>query len=173
MPDPLRRLLAGDAVAVAPLLLNKLLVHGPCTGRIIEVEAYRGDDPASHSFRGQVTATNALIGGFVVQGAARKRLLIRAVGPTLTEMGIAGALSDPTLAIFSTTALVATNDRWGDENDGQVLEMARKRANAFPLIPDSEDAAVLVTLPAGAYTVEVKGKDATEGIVWLEIHDLP
>lgn len=57
-----RALLSGDAPEVAPLLLNKLLVHGPCVGRIVEVEAYRQDDPASHTHHGP-TARNAVMFG--------------------------------------------------------------------------------------------------------------
>jgi DNA-3-methyladenine glycosylase len=57
-----RRLLEGDSPDVAPLLLNKLLIHGDCIGRITEVEAYRQDDPASHTFNGPTKRNMVMFG---------------------------------------------------------------------------------------------------------------
>jgi hypothetical protein len=119
------------------------------------------------------TGDGVLIGGFVVQGPAYKRMLIRAVGPTLSVFGVGNALRDPVLTIYSGQTIVATNDRWEIGSDSAAVVKASTVAGAFNLANGSEDAALLLTLPPGAYTVEVRGKNSLEGVALLEIYDVP
>jgi hypothetical protein len=119
------------------------------------------------------TGDGVLIGGFVVQGPAYKRMLIRAVGPTLTAFGLGDALLDPVLTIHSGQQVVATNDRWEAAENASAIIAASTTAGAFTLASNSEDAAMLITLPPGAYTVEVKGKGNSEGVALLEIYEVP
>jgi hypothetical protein len=119
------------------------------------------------------TGDGVLIGGFVVQGPAYKRMLIRAVGPTLSAFGVPGALADPILTVYSGQQVVAQNDRWETGENVTAVAAATKSAGAFALAGNSEDAAMLITLPPGAYTVEVKGKQDTEGVALLEIYEVP
>jgi hypothetical protein len=114
-----------------------------------------------------------LIGGFVVQGPAYKRMLIRGIGPTLAAFGVGNALTDTVLTIYSGQQIVAMSDRWESSENLPALVAASKTAGAFALAAGSEDAALLITLPPGAYTVEVKGKDGAEGVALLEIYEVP
>ena len=126
------------------------------------------------STRAQVrTGEGVLIGGFVVSGPAYKRMLIRAVGPTLAGFGVSGALADPVLTVYSGQSVVATNDRWEEAENATAVVNASRSAGAFALAANSQDAAMLVTLPPGAYTVEVKGKADGEGVALLEIYEVP
>lgn len=126
------------------------------------------------STRARVRAGDGvLIGGFVVQGPAYKRMLIRGVGPTLSAFGLSDALADPVLTVYSGQTIVAANDKWQSTDNAAAVVAATKNAGAFALASDSEDAALLVTLPPGAYTVEVKGKGDTDGLALLEIYEVP
>jgi sugar lactone lactonase YvrE len=109
--------------------------------------------------------------GFVIDGAASKKLLIRAIGPGLVPLGVTGVLSDPKLSVFPAGKIVpaAGNDNWrGDA----ALANAFASASAFALPVASKDAALVVRLPAGAYTVMVSGVPYTSGRVLVEIYDL-
>jgi formylglycine-generating enzyme required for sulfatase activity len=116
------------------------------------------------------TGSNILIAGFAVVGTGSKQLLIRAVGPTLTALGVAEVLQDPQLAIYgSNGALLASNDNWEAATANFFSQ-----AGAFPLQAGSRDAAVIVTLPAGSsYTAQVSGVNALTGEALVEIYELP
>jgi expansin (peptidoglycan-binding protein) len=116
----------------------------------------------------------ALIGGFVIQGPAYKRVLIRGIGPTLKVFGVAAALADPLLTIVnSSEAIVATNDTWSAGTATAALVAATASVGAFALVPGTEDAAILITLPPGAYTVKIEGKNGATGVALLEIYEVP
>jgi hypothetical protein len=118
-----------------------------------------------------------LIGGFVVSGPAPKDILVRGVGPALAGFGVTNALADPLLRIFSGRVLAAENDNWstpvGVPRAAAAGEIASAAAEvrAFPFAAGSSDAAVLVTLPPGAYTAVVEGARGTTGLGMIEAYE--
>ena len=134
------------------------------------------------STRGQVgTGENILIAGLVVQGQASRTLLIRGVGPTLTQFGVTGTLADPVIKVIdSSGATIATNDNWGDTTlaNGRAVtadevELAAGASGAFALAASSKDAALLITLVPGSYTIQVSGTNNTTGLALVEAYDVP
>ena len=99
-------------------------------------------------------------------------MLIRAVGPTLSAFGLSGVLADPVVNLYSGQTVLATNDDWSS-SDATVVGAAAKSVGAFELPSGSKDAAFLITLPPGGYTIEVTGKNDTEGVALLEIYEVP
>ena len=125
------------------------------------------------STRGFVgVGANALVAGFVLGGDNPKQLLIRAVGPGLAPFGLTGLLADPLLTVtpLGQDTPVAANDNWGNAAD---LAAAFSAVGAFGLPAGSKDAAVLVRLPPGGYTVTVSGLANTTGTALVEIYDVP
>ncbi len=127
---------------------------------------------ANISTRARVgTDSEVLILGYSVSGAAPKRLLIRAVGPGLAGFGVTDALADPTLAVLDRAANeVATNDNWGETPDAPALRQAMQEVGAFALADDSLDAAAVVELDPGSYTVRVSGVGSDTGVALVEIY---
>jgi hypothetical protein len=123
------------------------------------------------SARTQVgTGGDILIVGFNVGGTGTRRLLIRAVGPTLAAFGVTGTLADPKLDVFSGTTVVAANDNW----DAAVTPAALQTAvGAFALTANSRDAVVVANLAPGSYTAQVSGVNATTGVALVELYELP
>jgi hypothetical protein len=148
------------------------------------VEVYDADQPASGgngrlinlSVRAQVGLdANVLIPGLVVGAGASKTLLLRAVGPTLGEapFNVAGVLAQPVLTLFSGSLAVATNAAWNSAGNPAEIRTAARAVGAFPLPDGSRDSAMLVTLPAGAYTLQVAGANSTTGVALVEVYEVP
>ncbi|MDB6094488.1 MAG: repeat protein, partial [Verrucomicrobia bacterium] len=126
------------------------------------------------SARATMTNDNPLIAGFVVGGSTAKTLLIRAIGPYLTQFFGASAMADPKLDIIpggASTPLVS-NDNWGGS---PLITSAGNAVGAFPLsdTPSSKDAVLLVTLDPGIYSAKVLGVNGASGITLIEVYEIP
>jgi hypothetical protein len=124
------------------------------------------------STRGFVgSGEQALVPGFVIGGSAPKQLLIRAVGPGLAQFGVTGLLGDPQISLvpLGQDFAVAANDNWGGN---ATLLSAFNRAGAFALPAGSADAAIVIRLPPGGYTVVVSGVGNATGTALVEVYDL-
>ncbi len=120
------------------------------------------------STRGQVlSGDNVLIGGFIIQGPQSKQVIVRGIGPSLTALGIAGALPDPILQLFSGSTMIAENDDWR-------ADQAAVEATGVAPTNDAESA-IVRTLAPGAYTVVLLGKNVpggATGVALVDVYDL-
>jgi hypothetical protein len=109
------------------------------------------------------TGNNVLIGGFIITGTQSKKVIVRAIAPSLP---IPGVLADPTLELHDSTGqMLQSNDNWGDSaNKPEIL-------NSLPPTNDKESA-IIATLVPGAYTAIVSGVNGTTGIAVVEVYDL-
>lgn len=142
---------------------------------VLESRPYAAD-PArliNVSARGPVSSAAPLIGGFVLRGGGTRTLLIRAAGPALSAFGVAGPLAAPTVTVLAGDRIQATNTGWSSAPDPATLRAAAASVGAFPFPDGSRDSALLVTLPAGAYTAHAGTADGAGGTVLLEIYEVP
>ena len=120
------------------------------------------------------TGNNVLFAGFIVQGNAPKKVIIRSAGPSLTPFGITGALANPRLELHDVNSTIGTNDNWqttqlgGAITSDQVAEI--RSSGAAP--SDTEEPAIIATLQPGSYTAIVNGVGDTQGIATVELYDL-
>jgi hypothetical protein len=114
------------------------------------------------------TGNDILIAGFVIAGSGKHSVLLRGVGPGLThKFGLTGVLADPKLTLFNAqNQPIDTNDNWD-----ATLATTFSTLGAFDLAAGSKDAALLVELDAGVYTVQVQGADGGTGETLVEIYD--
>jgi PKD repeat protein len=146
---------------------------GVALTEIYDIDRKAGTRLINVSARMNVTAgEGTLIAGFVIVGNAPATVLIRGIGPTLSIFGVTGVLADPTISVFAGSARIATNDNWSTETaPATAITQASARSGAFALPVGSKDAALLLTLQPGTYTVQVTGVAATTGVALIEIYD--
>ena len=141
------------------------------TGTLINV--------ATRAFSG--AGERQLIGGFVIQGSAPKKMLLRASGPAIAAapFGVPGTLADPRLTLYTTDTSpprkLGENDNWGTALGGAAgpaeIAAAAALVGAFPWAAGSRDAALLATLAPGSYTVNVESADGGTGIALVEAYE--
>jgi hypothetical protein len=121
------------------------------------------------------TDDNVMIGGFIVQGAQPKRVIVRAIGPDLTQYGVSGPLADPTLELHNGTgALIASNDNWMTTIIGGIItrDQVQDIRNSGYAPSDPHDSAIIAELSPGNYTAIVRGVNNTTGVALVEVYDL-
>lgn len=143
------------------------------------IEAYEADETTTTgkfvniSTRAEVrTGADIMIAGFIIGGTTPKQVLIRASGPALADFGLTGTLADPVLTVTSSQGQLAQNDDWS-AGDQTAIDTAVAQTGAFAWKRDSKDAALVLTLPPGAYTALVRGKNETTGLALIEVYEVP
>jgi N-acetylneuraminic acid mutarotase len=121
------------------------------------------------------TGDNVMIGGFIVQGTGPKRVIIRAIGPGLTQYGVPNALANPRLELHDAAGtLIGSNDDWQHTIIGGVITRNQvsdiQNSGYAPVNP--AESAMIADLPPGNYTAIVRGVNDTTGVGLVEVYDL-
>lgn len=126
---------------------------------------------ANISTRGIVGVQDSImIAGFVITGDSPRTLLIRAVGKTLEQFNVAGVIGNPQVHIIRGQDIIDYFDDWKSESNHAEIASVSEDLGAFPLTSD-QDAAKLVTLDPGGYTVFISGVGGDTGIALAEVYD--
>jgi len=121
------------------------------------------------------TGDDVMIGGFIVQGTQPKNVIIRAIGPELSQYGVPNPLADPTLELHNGNgALIASNDNWQHTIIGGIVtqDQVQNIQNSGHAPGDASESAIIANLPPGNYTAIVRGVNNTTGVALVEVYDL-
>lgn len=119
------------------------------------------------STRGRVgTGDDVLIGGFIIQGTGPKKVIVRAIGPSLGAFGVSDALKNPALELFDGTGtVIATSDDWKEIQEQEIIDTGLAPTNAL-------ESAIVADLAPGSYTAIVSGSAGGTGVALVEVYDL-
>jgi hypothetical protein len=182
-----------DAAMVSSLSAGTYTVIASDTqnlGGAILAEAYDGNNGTAAqritclSARGYAYGTDkSLTAGFVISGSVPQRVVLRGVGPNMTFSGVATAATDTKLIVYnSKQQAIAVNDNWETQvtlTAGLSQADASELAATFPKVglanlkAGSKDAAILLTLPPGLYTLQVSGVNGASGDAMAEVYLVP
>ncbi len=121
------------------------------------------------------TGYNVVIGGFIVQGTQPKRVIIRALGPELSQYGVPNVLANPTLELHDGTgALIASNNNWATTIIGGIITSNQVHEIQVSGYAPSDpfESAIIADLAAGHYTAIVRGVNNMTGVALVEVYDL-
>ena len=121
------------------------------------------------------TGDSVMIGGFIVQGTGAKRVIVRAIGPELTQYGVPDPLANPTLELHNGSgALIGSNDDWQHTIIGGVItrNQVADIENSGHAPTDPSESAIIAELPPGNYTAIERGVNDTTGVGLVEVYDL-
>jgi glucose/arabinose dehydrogenase len=139
-------------------------------GEVFRVSATAAQ-PLNISVRSRVgTGTDVLISGFINIGTAAKKVILRALGPSLQQSGVSDPLSDPVLELHAGDgSLITTNNDWKDNTAQQQQDIIANQLAP----PNNLESAIVITLQPGTYTAVVRGNGATApGVAVLEVYDV-
>jgi uncharacterized delta-60 repeat protein len=149
---------------------STLVITVGSTGSTFITSGSISDRLANLSCRDQLAGNQTLIAGFSISGTNPETVLLRAVGPGLTQFNVAGAMATPELQLYSSSgALLLQNSAWGGSS---TLSTAFAQVGAFALSPASADAGAEATLAPGSYTLHVFDASGVGGTVLMEIYDV-
>lgn len=165
---------ASGSVSSAAATVTVYVTTGP-TSRLVNI-----------STRAQVgTGGSIAIAGIHVDGASgvTKTVLVRGIGPALSQFGLSGVLASPTIAVYDTSgAVIVSNTGWGNAPVAgpssvaaafrQATAADMSQVGAFSLASGTADSAVVVSLPSGSYTIELSGVNAAVGIGLVEVYEM-
>jgi hypothetical protein len=116
-----------------------------------------------------------MIGGFIIEGSGPKTVIVRAIGPELTQFGIPNPLADPAMDLHNSSgALIASNNNWQTTVISGIIHgdqvSAIQSSGHAPTQPS--ESAIIATLQPGNYTAIVRGVNNTTGVALVEVYDL-
>jgi hypothetical protein len=122
---------------------------------------------ANLSTRGRVgQGDDTLIAGVIIQGDTSRKVVVRAIGPSLSPLGVPGTVADPVLSLFDASGnQIAHNDDWRTDQEQEIIETHLAPTN-------DREAAIVITLAPANYTAVVTGANGAGGIGLVEVYDL-